>query len=142
VLGIALSLSLIMIGRYSYDALDEIIRVTFRTAQRDDITLAFNELKGTSVVHSIAAMRRAGSSCSVPPRSSSGFRHREKRTAITGLYPGHQLRQILDEHEQPVLLPDRGLVLTRQLAKVLGATLGDQVSVEFLDGRRVSPRSR
>ena len=138
VLGIALSLSLIMIGRYSYDALDEIIRVTFRTAQRDDITLAFNELKGTSVVHSIAAM--PGVLRVEPFRAAAvklKFRHREKRTAITGLYPGHQLRQILDEHEQPVLLPDRGLVLTRQLAKVLGATLGDQVSVEFLDGRRV-----
>ncbi len=137
VLGIALSLSLIMIGRYSYDALDEIIRVTFRTAQRDDITLAFNELKGLDAMHALAAM--PGVLRVEPFRAAAvklRFHHREKRTAITGLYPGTEMRQVLDARERPVQLPGHGLVLTRQLAKVLGAALGDQVTIEFLDGRR------
>lgn len=137
VLGIALSLSLLMLGRYSFDALDEIIRIQFRTAQRDDITLVFNELKGLEVVHDLAALPgvlRVEPFRAAPVKLK--FRHREKRTAITGLYSRRELRQILDEDERPIELPVRGLTLTRHLAKVLGATNGDRVMVEFLDGRR------
>ncbi|MBL8512078.1 MAG: ABC transporter permease, partial [Betaproteobacteria bacterium] len=137
VLAIALSLALVMIGRYSYDALDEIIRVTFRTAQRDDITLAFNETKSLQVTHELASF--PGVLRVEPFRASAArlhYRHREKRTAITGLYPAHELRQILDENERPLTLPEQGLVLSRQLAHTLAAAPGDRITVEFLDGRR------
>jgi putative ABC transport system permease protein len=137
VLGIALSLSLIMVGQYTFDALDEIIRVYFRTAQRDDVTLAFNELKGIEVIHQVAALPgvlRVEAFRTAPVRLK--LRHREKRTAINGLYPGREMRRILDENERPIELPAHGLVLTRHLSAVLDARTGDRITVEFLDAQK------
>src|SRR6185369_4102571 len=42
IFGIALAVALLVVGRYSFDALDYIIEVHFRTAQREDATIMFN----------------------------------------------------------------------------------------------------
>lgn len=137
VVGLALALALLITGQFSYDALEEIIRVQFRIAQRDDATVVFNEARNPGVVHDLAAL--PGVLRVEPFRSMAvklRFRHREKKTAITGLYPQRELRLILDEHERPVALPQHGIVLTTKLAETLDVTYGDLLSVAFIEGQR------
>lgn len=137
VLGLALAISLMITGQYTFDALNEIIRVQFRTAQRDDVTVSFNEVRDISVVNDLASLPgvlRVEPFQSIAVKMQSG--HRVKKTAIIGLGPSRQLRTVLDERERPVELPHEGIVLTRMLADLLAVRPGDLLTVELLEGER------
>ncbi len=137
ILGLALAVSLTVTSRFTFDALEEIIRIQFRTAQRDDLTVALNEKRDIDVVRNLASLPGV---LRVEPFRSAPVRlrlaHRVKKTIIVGMEPGGDLRRVLDEDERPVRLPDEGIVLSAKLAEVLGAAAGDRLTVEFLDGQR------
>ncbi len=137
ILGLALAVSLTVTSRFTFDALEEIIRIQFRTAQRDDLTVALNEKRDIDVVRNLASLPGV---TRVEPFRSAPVRlrlaHRTKKTVIVGMAPDGELRRVLDENERPVRLPDEGIVLSAKLAEVLGAAAGDRLKVEFLDGQR------
>lgn len=142
-LGLALAMSLLVSGQYTFDALNEIIRLQFRTAQRDDVTVAFNERRDISVAHNLASLPGV---LRVEPFDSvlvrMRFGHRSKKTIVNGLAPGRELRMVLDERERPVELPQEGLVLTKMLAQILDAHTGDVLTLELLQGQRQTVRVR
>lgn len=137
ILGLALAVSLMITGQYTFDALNEIIRVQFRTAQRDDLSVDFNEARDLSVVHNLASMPgvlRVEPFNNTPVRMR--FRHRTKKTIIIGLPPQRELRTVLDENERPVELPRDGILITKKLAEILAVAAGDTLTVEILQGKR------
>lgn len=137
ILGLSLAVALMITGQYTFDALNEIIRVQFRTAQRDDVTVAFNEALDLSVANNLAAL--PGVLRVEPYRSAAvkmKFRHRSKKTVIVGLSPRRELRSVLDESERAVELPQEGILLTKKLAEILHVEAGDVLTVELLEGRR------
>ncbi|WP_420474913.1 ABC transporter permease [Noviherbaspirillum sp. ST9] len=137
IVGLALAVALMITGQYTFDALNEIIRLQFRTAQRDDVTLSFNEARDLSVVHNLAALPgvlRVEPFRSLPVKMR--FRHRMKKTAIMGMPPARELRMILDNRERPVELPQEGIVMTKKLAEILAVSAGDTLTVETLEGKR------
>lgn len=137
ILGIALSVSLMVTGQFSFDALEEIMRIQFRLAQRDDITVNFNEVRGRTVAYDLATLPgvlRVETFRTVPVELHAGYR--TEKTAIMALPRGRELRLILDEREQPVELPEHGIVLNGKLAEMLGVHSGDLLIVDFHDGRR------
>lgn len=137
VLGLALAVALLVTGQFTFDALDEIIRLQFHVAQRDDVQLSFNQQRDASVGYSLAALpgvTRVETFHQSPVRLR--FRHHAKKTVILGLPEKRELRLVLDQQERPVSLPREGLVLSKRLAETLEAREGDRLSVEFLDGER------
>ncbi|HJV76198.1 MAG TPA: FtsX-like permease family protein [Noviherbaspirillum sp.] len=137
ILGLALALSLMITGQYTFDALDEIIRIQFRTAQRDDVTVSFNEVRDISVAYNLASLPgvlRVEPFQSIPVKMKSA--HRSKKTVVIGLGPSRQLRSVLDENEQSVELPQDGIVLTKMLAELLAVHPGEILSLELLEGER------
>jgi putative ABC transport system permease protein len=64
------------------------------------------------------------------------FGHHARRLGIMGLQPGGDLFRLLDAGHRVVPLPAEGLVVSEQLAKVLGCGVGDAVTVEVLEGER------
>jgi putative ABC transport system permease protein len=137
ILGLALAVALMITGQYTFDALDEIIRIQFRIAQREDMTVTFNETRDISVAHNLASL--PGVIRVEPFRSVAvRLRHRNytKKTAIMGLPSPSQLRLVLDEQIRPIQLPEESIVLTKKLAQILGANPGDRITVEFLEGKR------
>jgi putative ABC transport system permease protein len=50
--------------------------------------------------------------------------------------PSGEHERVIDATYRQVVLPREGLVVSSKLAQVLGARLGDQVTVEFLEGQR------
>ncbi|HSE36053.1 MAG TPA: FtsX-like permease family protein, partial [Blastocatellia bacterium] len=137
VLGIALAVAVLVVGRYSFDALDYIIEVHFRTAQREDATITFNNPRTSrarfAVTH-LPGVLRAETFRTVPVRLR--FEHRSKRVAILGIKPDGELRVLLDRQLQKVDVPTEGLMLSTKLAEVLGARPGDTITVEVLEGAR------
>jgi putative ABC transport system permease protein len=137
ILGLAFAVSLTVTGQFTFDALNEIIRLQFRTAQRDDLTLNFNEARNIAVAHNLAALPgvlRIEAFRTAPVRLH--LSHRAKKTVIIGMTQAHDLRMILDEAERPIQLPEEGIVLSKALAELLGAAAGDRLTIEFLDGER------
>jgi putative ABC transport system permease protein len=137
VLGLAAALALVITGQYTFDALNEVIRIQFRVAQRDDVTLSFNEPRDWSVAANLASL--PGVLRVEPFRMTAvtmRYRHRSKKTAIIALSPQPLLRRVLDENEQAVALPPEGIVMTRMLAKTLAIGAGDALEVSFMEGQR------
>ncbi|HEX7645491.1 MAG TPA: ABC transporter permease [Burkholderiaceae bacterium] len=135
--GMALAVALVVTGQFSFDALNEIIRLQFRVSQRDDATVVFNEVRDQSVADSLASLPgvlRVETFRNLPVRLVSG--HRSKKTVIMGLGRERQLRMILDEAERKLELPPEGIVLNAKLAELLGARVGFPLAVEVLEGRR------
>jgi putative ABC transport system permease protein len=64
------------------------------------------------------------------------FGHHTRRLAVMGLPKEPKLFRLLDADQQPVPLPEDGLVLTAKLAEVLGCKVGDTITVEVLEGKR------
>jgi len=68
----------------------------------------------------------------VPVRMRAGSRHRD--LTLVGM-PAHQeLRRLLDAGHHPVELPISGIVVTDKLAEVLGVHVGDEVTVDVMEG--------
>lgn len=136
-LGIALSVAILIIGRYTADAVDVLMNFQFEGAQREDATIVFNNTLSSRAefdLHSLPGVLYAEPFRTVPVKFSFG--HRGKRAAITGMRRGTTLRRIMDMNGVVHDLPRSGVLMTRQLGESLGAAPGDTLRVEVLDGKR------
>jgi putative ABC transport system permease protein len=134
---IALAVAILVVGRYSFDALDYIIDVHFRTVQREDVAVTFNEPRASGLrfeLTRLPGVLKSEPFRAVPVRMRFG--HRSKRLAILGLDHDAELRLLLDANLKRMALPVDGLVLTTKLAQLLGVKPGDEITVEVLEGAR------
>lgn len=134
ILGIALATAILVVGRYGIDALEHIIDLQFRVAQRDDIFIDYAE--ALSAGARFEAARLPGVVDAEPFRFTPvrlRFGHRQRRTGIMGLAPESRLRALVDIEYRRVPLPPEGLVLSAKLARRLGARPGDAIEVELLE---------
>jgi putative ABC transport system permease protein len=127
----------LVLGSFSEDALDYIMEIPFSRSQRYDVSIAFVEATRGRVLHEVAHL--PGVLVCEPFRSAAcRFRHghRERRVGIMGLEPNSQLFCLLDSREREVTPPPEGLMLSEKLAELLGASVGDVITVEVLEGER------
>lgn len=137
VVGIALSVAILIIGRYTSDAIDTLMMFQFEGAQREDATLVFNNARSAEAkfdLYALPGVLTVEPFRSVPAKFSFG--HRSKRVAITGTQPGSDLRRIMDMEGNVHEAPRSGVLVTRQLGEALGATPGDTIRVEILEEQR------
>lgn len=135
--GIGLACGIIILGRFTLDSVDALADYEFNVRERQDVTLTFAEPRPARVryeLDDLPGVLRAEPYRGVAVRLVSGYRSR--RTAIVGLEPGAELRQVADFGGRRRALPADGLLLTDKLAAVLGLVPGDRVKVEVLDGAR------
>ncbi|MFZ2490005.1 MAG: ABC transporter permease, partial [Thermoanaerobaculia bacterium] len=137
ILGIAMATAILVVGRYSFDAIDYLMDFQFGILQREDVTVPFYVPRGAGAIHSLARMEgvlTVEPFRTVPVRLIHG--HREKRTAIIGVDPGSQLRRLVDSKGNSVTLPPNGVVMSAKLAELLEAEPGDLLTVEVLEESR------
>jgi putative ABC transport system permease protein len=65
-----------------------------------------------------------------------------RRMTVTGLTGQHRLTTPLRADRQPIRIPDDGLVLSRKLAELLDARVGDSLDLTPVRGRRQTRRVR
>lgn len=137
VLGLALACAIVMIGRFQSDAIDWMVDVQFRLAQRNDLGVTFVEPVGRKALGEIAGLpgvARVEPFRFVPVVLRNGTR--EHRTAIEGLPADGLLKRPVNRDLRPASIPDSGLLMTDQLGEILGLRPGDEVEVRVLEGRR------
>lgn len=134
---IAMSVSLLVVGFYFYDAIDLIIDLQFNHVYREDANVVFNEPRPSrarfDALH-LPGVMRVEPYRFVPARLR--FEHRMRRTALLGVETDGELHRIVDAKYQAFQVPTDGLVLTATLAESLGVKPGDEVTVEVLEGER------
>jgi putative ABC transport system permease protein len=137
ILGIAMATAILVMGSFMQDAVDFLLEREFFTTQRQDMTVTFVEPRSMAALHEIRALPgvlTAEPMRTVPVKLRLG--HRERRLGIVGLEPEAHLQRPLDRSGAPAPRPEHGLVMSAKLAEVLGARLGDLITVQVLQGRR------
>lgn len=137
VLGMSLAVAILIVGFYFFDAIDYLVQVQFRTAQRDDVTVSLAEPGGEQAGYDLNHLKGVLHSerfRTVPARLR--FAHRSKRTAIQGLESNADLRRIVGKNLDVVPIPFEGVLLTTALAETMGVRPGDTITLEILEGER------
>ncbi len=136
-LGVAMGGALVIVGTFSLDAMDRLLELQFRIAQRQDLSVTFFEPVSSGAFHEIGRLPGvldAQAFRSVPVRLRHLQYHRT--LAITGIEPGASLYRVIDADGSPIEVPPDGLLLSRKLAETLHIEVGDVVTLEVLEGRR------
>ncbi|MBT8458579.1 MAG: ABC transporter permease, partial [Boseongicola sp.] len=137
--GMALSLSMLII----YQGFDEAIEQSFNVIDRSDATLTFVSNAPRRTVHNLERMpgiSRVEPVRFVPVVFRNGLR--TYKGTITGLAPNPELFRALDKRLNAIPMPTEGIVLSAPLAASLSAKVGDEVSLEIREGRKVTTTSR
>ena len=137
VMGIAAAVSMLVLGTFFLDSIDLLMDLQFNVLQRQDATVMFVEPVSPRALHEVRRLPGvlyAEPMRAVPARLRSA--QRSRIVSITGLVAAAELNRVVDVKSGPVRLPDDGLVLSLKLAEVLGAGVGDVITIEVLDGRR------
>jgi putative ABC transport system permease protein len=137
IVGISLAIAMLIVGRYSQDAIHYLIDVQFRLMQREDVTVIFNEPRPSRVRYEVAHL--PGVLYSEPFRSVAvRFRsgHYTHQLGILGLEASGQLHQLVDRNLHTIHLPMEGVLLTTKLGEMLHVQPGETLSVEVLEGDR------
>jgi putative ABC transport system permease protein len=137
ILGMALAVAILVGSLWAFGSIDHMIEVTFERSDRQDASITFTEVKPEGAL--FAARRLPGvigaeafRVISVKLRNGPV----ERRVALTGKPPGADLSRVLDGALQPVILPERGIVISEALARILEVRTGDMVEVDVLEGKR------
>ncbi|MBI1314626.1 FtsX-like permease family protein [bacterium] len=137
ILGIALSVSVLVLGNFMEDSLDYLIDQQFQIAQRQDVSVALVEPASGTIVHDMTHLPgviRVEPIRGVATRMRFG--HRSRRVGITGMPPNMQLYQLLDAKRQRLEVPPEGLLISDKLARILEVRPGQSVTVEVLQEER------
>jgi len=136
-IGIAtgMALSVAMIGMLI--AFNVTIDLTFSVVDRSDTALSFvAPLSSNSIfeLQRIDGVQMVEPVRIVPVLLRKGLN--SYRGAITGLVAAPRLKRALDLNQAPIRLPERGIVLAKPLAEILGVVPGDTIIAEVREGRR------
>ena len=134
ILGIALSASLLVVGSYQFNAVNEMLTTQYRQVLRMNLDVQFTDVTPGRALYSLqnlAEIDYAEGYRSVPIQLSNN--RKEWRLMLLGLNDYSELRS-LPGWQHP--LPTDGILLTRYLAEDLQLELGDHVSVQVLTGRQ------
>jgi putative ABC transport system permease protein len=137
VVGMSFAVAILLVGFYFYDAIDQLVRVQFQSAQRDDVTVTLNEPHGEQARYDLQHL--TGVTHSEPFRIAPiklRFAHRSRRVGLQGLETDGDLRRVVDRNLNVAKVPGDGVLLTKKLAEILGVSIGDLVTVEVLEGAR------
>lgn len=119
------------------DALNRMMEIEFTKAQREDLAVSFVEPRSHRAIRSLEQLPgviRSQAYRAVPVRMR--FEHRSRKTALLGYSPDNDLRIIVDQHGNQIVIPQGGLLVSRSLASVLHVHVGQTITLEVLEGKR------
>ena len=136
-LGIAMSVGILTIGFFMFDSVNYTMDLQFRQMQRENLSLTFREMLPASVHYDLAALdgvTRVETQRIIAARLRHG--HRDDEIGIQGVDANSQLRRIINVAEKEIPVPGSGIAISAMLARRLGVATGDELQVEFLEGKR------
>ena len=137
VAGLSLATGLMVLPGSMADSIDYLLTYQWNDVQRQDVVAFLREPGSPSALHdleNLPGVTRAEPLRSVQTRVRYG--HHFRKLAITGMPRDADLNRLLDAKQRLIALPSEGVVMSEKLAEILGAKMGDMVTVEVIEGRR------
>jgi putative ABC transport system permease protein len=134
-LGIALALSIVILGRFGYDAYGPMMTVQFELQQREDLTLSFLDAmpeRGLGYLAHVPGVEEVEGIRMTAVRMRSG--HHWRDTVLMGIPKDARLRQLFSLDFKHVPIPEEGVLLTSVLGEILGVGPGDTIQIELKEG--------
>lgn len=135
--GIALATGLMVLPGAMSNSIDYLLTFQWNSQQRQDVAVFLVEPgsgKGFHDLEHLPGVIKAEPIRSVQTRLR--YAHHHRKIAVTGIPPGANLNRLLDDQGNPIEMPEEGLLMSKKLAEVIGARVGDEVRVEVMEGRR------
>lgn len=136
-LGIALALSIVILGRFGYDAYGPMMALQFENQQREDLTISFVEAmpdRGLGYLAHVPGVEEVEGLRTTPVRMRS--KHRWRDTRLVGIPRSSKLRQLFNLDFERVPIPEEGVLLTSVLGEILEVQPGDVIDIELKEGDR------
>lgn len=133
---LACATGLCVTGSFFGGALDVLVHHIFDGAMREDLAVAFArpiEPAGCATLRALDGVAACEPLSAVPVRARFG--PWSQQLAATALAEGGELRHALDSDGRPVAIPAEGLLVSRRLLMHLQAAVGDELTLEPLEGR-------
>lgn len=137
IIGVSFATAILVLGRYTEDAVGAMADLQFRLSENETAIAAFIKPMPDSVridLEHIPGVWRTEPFRVVPVSLSNGSL--QWRTTITGMPQHSQLKRLVDRSGNRLSPPPEGVALTSFLGKLLNLKLGDYVTVELLDQTR------
>jgi putative ABC transport system permease protein len=139
VAGLALATSILIIPNGFRDSVAQVLDFQWDVIQRQDLTLGLVEPDSDQICH---LFRRLPGVIRVEPVRSAYVRlsygHQRRQLVLQGLPRDGGHSRVIDADTHEIPLPSEGLVVSTRLAQVLGAKIGDDITVESLEGKRLT----
>ncbi len=137
VAGLALATGILIVPNCFRDSVGELLGFQWDVVQRQDMNLGLVEPASLQVRD---LLRQLPGVLAVEPFRGAAarirFGHRSRQIGVQGMPADTQHSRVVDAHYREIVLPPEGLVISAKLAEVLAAQVGDELTVEFLEGRR------
>jgi putative ABC transport system permease protein len=137
VAGLALATGILIVPSCFRDSVAELLGFQWDVIQRQDMNLGLVEPSSVQVTH---LLRQLPGVIAVEPFRGAAarlrFGHRSRQLGIQGTPANTQHSRVIDAAYREIPLREDGLVISAKLAEVLGAQVGDLLTVEFLEGKR------
>lgn len=137
--GLALATGILMVPNAFRDSVSQVLDFQWDIVQRQDISVGLIEPAHVAVIHEFA---RLPGVVTVEPFRGAFVRlrhgHQRRQLALQGQIPTGLHNRIIDAQYRQITLPPDGIVLSAVLGELLGVQIGDQLTVEVLEGRRAT----
>lgn len=143
VFGMALSVAVLVLGRFNVDAIHRMMFVQFSETERQHLSVILREPRSQKALFELKNMEgvlQIDPFRSVPVEVRSA--QFKRQTSIVGLDQHPDLMRPLDKKLEPIHLPENGLLVGRKLAEVLHVRPGEWLEVAVLEGKRPKLRLR
>lgn len=135
--GLSLGVALLILGRFGWDAVDQLLEVQFGVGSNEDVSVVFTNPEPESVRHILGALPGVGEvelQRMVPVRFEFGHRYRD--SALIGMTVDGRLRKLVDADGKIVEVLPGEFAMSEVLANALGLELGDEVRARVREGER------
>ncbi|HEX6434547.1 MAG TPA: ABC transporter permease, partial [Gemmatimonadales bacterium] len=116
-IGVAAAIAVLVVGRMSKDAFEQVIDIQFQRAWREDLSVAFPDPLPERTVSELAhlpGVRRAEGMRNLGVRAQAGSMSRD--VALLGYGDDAELRRVVDRRGRILSLPPAGALVSEQLA--------------------------
>ncbi len=138
-LGIAMACGIMMVSGFQEGAINYMVDVQYGMSQREDMIAIYTEPASKRSLYSLESLQgvELAEGFRLVPANFK-FEHRFYRTALHGIEPEGSLYRLLDTDLDIIELPEDGVILTDYLAELLHIKTGDMLTIEVLEGQRVT----
>lgn len=138
VAGLALAIGIMIVPNCFRDSVAVVLGFQWDVIQRQDITVGLIQPAGSRARHAFAHLPGAVSVEAFRTAAARiRFQHHSRTIGIQGQPRDSQHSRVIAAGNRQLTLSSEGLIVSAKLAEVLGAKVGDELLVEFLEGRRL-----